>query len=31
MFEKCNDEWCKIKSGENFSGWIKTNNIWGTN
>ena len=27
--QKCNGEWCKIKS-ENFSGWIKTNNIWGT-
>ena len=27
--QKCNEEWCKIKS-ENFSGWIKTNNIWGT-
>ena len=27
--QKCNEEWCKIKS-ENFTGWIKTNNIWGT-
>ena len=27
--QKCNEEWCKIKS-ENFSGWIKINNIWGT-
>ena len=25
---KCNDEWCKIKSGD-FKGWIKVENDWG--
>ena len=25
---KCKKEWCKIKTGE-YSGWIKTENIWG--
>jgi SH3-like domain-containing protein len=26
---KCNGHWCKIKS-EDFKGWIKTDNIWGS-
>ena len=25
---KCNDEWCKIKTGK-FSGWAKKENFWG--
>ena len=28
ILQKCDGEWCKIKS-DNFKGWIKTNNIWG--
>ena len=27
--QKCIDGWCKIKS-DNFKGWIKTDNIWGS-
>ena len=30
ILEKCEKNWCKIKSGE-FKGWIKTENIWGLN
>ena len=30
IVEKCEQNWCKITSGE-FKGWIKTNNIWGLN
>tara|TARA_Y100000816_G_scaffold58585_1_gene38364 strand:+ start:615 stop:1073 length:459 start_codon:yes stop_codon:yes gene_type:complete len=26
---KCKDKWCKIKSDE-FKGWIKVDNIWGS-
>ena len=26
---KCKNKWCRIKS-ENFKGWIKTDNIWGS-
>ena len=29
VLQKCIEGWCKIKS-ENFEGWIKTNNIWGS-
>ncbi len=29
VLQKCDGIWCKVKS-ENFRGWIKTNNIWGT-
>ena len=29
VLQKCIDGWCKIKS-ENFKGWIKTDNIWGS-
>jgi len=28
IIQKCEKKWCKIKSN-NYSGWIKTNNIWG--
>ena len=28
IIEKCEQNWCKITSGE-FKGWIKTDNIWG--
>ena len=27
--QKCDEVWCKVKS-DNFKGWIKKNNIWGT-
>jgi len=29
ILQKCDGVWCKIKS-ENFKGWIKINNIWGS-
>ena len=29
VIQKCEGNWCKIKS-EEFKGWIKTNNIWGS-
>ena len=29
VLKKCDDEWCKVKS-ENFKGWIKNDNIWGS-
>ena len=29
IVKKCEKNWCKIKTGK-FSGWIKTNNIWGS-
>ena len=29
ILQKCDGEWCKIKSAE-FNGWIKINNVWGT-
>ena len=29
VLEKCEDIWCKVTS-ENFKGWIKTKNIWGS-
>ena len=28
LIKKCNDEWCKIISG-NFSGWVIKNSLWG--
>tara|TARA_Y100000996_G_C22273989_1_gene541162 strand:+ start:133 stop:579 length:447 start_codon:yes stop_codon:yes gene_type:complete len=28
VLKKCQKNWCKIKT-EEYSGWIKTNNIWG--
>ena len=30
ILEKCEQEWCEITSGE-FQGWVKTDNIWGSN
>ena len=30
ILEKCEQNWCKITSGE-YKGWIKTANIWGLN
>tara|TARA_B100001059_G_scaffold228509_1_gene259757 strand:- start:1109 stop:1552 length:444 start_codon:yes stop_codon:yes gene_type:complete len=29
ILQKCNKLWCKVKS-ENYKGWIRINNIWGT-
>ena len=29
VLQKCIGGWCKIKS-DNFKGWIKTDNIWGS-
>jgi len=29
ILQKCDGFWCKVKS-ENFKGWIKTDNIWGS-
>ncbi len=29
IVQKCNDDWCKVKS-QKFKGWIKINNIWGS-
>ena len=28
ILQKCDGEWCKIKSAK-FKGWIKTNDVWG--
>ena len=28
VVKKCENNWCKIKTGK-FNGWIKKNNIWG--
>jgi len=28
IVDKCQEEWCKIKS-DDYEGWIKTNDIWG--
>jgi SH3-like domain-containing protein len=29
LIQRCENNWCKIKT-ENFKGWIKTDNIWGS-
>jgi SH3-like domain-containing protein len=29
VIQKCEKNWCKIKT-DNFKGWIKTDNIWGS-
>ena len=29
IIKKCKINWCKVRT-ENYSGWIKTTNIWGT-
>ena len=28
IVDKCQEKWCKIKSGD-YEGWIKTKDIWG--
>ena len=30
LIQKCNNDWCKIKTG-NFKGWVKIENSWGLN
>ena len=29
VIEKCEKNWCKIKTGD-YSGWIKNDNVWGS-
>ncbi len=29
VIKKCLKDWCKVKTG-GYSGWVKTNNIWGS-
>ena len=29
VIKKCLNDWCNIKTGD-YSGWVKTNNIWGS-
>ena len=29
IIQKCDNDWCKIKTGK-FKGWIKNDNIWGS-
>tara|TARA_B100000795_G_scaffold236234_1_gene196276 strand:+ start:172 stop:621 length:450 start_codon:yes stop_codon:yes gene_type:complete len=29
IVKKCEDSWCKVTTGD-YSGWIKTKNIWGS-
>ena len=29
VLKNCENSWCKVKS-ENFTGWVKTNNVWGS-
>ena len=29
IYQKCENDWCKVKS-EKFKGWIKIDNIWGS-
>jgi SH3-like domain-containing protein len=29
IVDKCQEKWCKIKSND-YQGWIKTNDIWGS-
>ena len=28
LISKCNDEWCKIKTGK-YTGWVKKQSLWG--
>ena len=28
LIQNCNDDWCKVKTG-NFKGWVKIENSWG--
>ena len=30
LIQNCNDNWCKVKTG-NFKGWVKMENSWGMN
>ena len=30
IVQNCENEWCKIKS-KDYTGWVKTNDIWGLN
>ena len=30
LIQNCNNNWCKIKTG-NFKGWVKVENSWGLN
>ena len=30
LIQNCNENWCKVKTG-NFKGWIKIENTWGMN
>ena len=30
LIQNCNDDWCKVKTG-NFKGWVKIENSWGLN
>ena len=29
LLQKCDKEWCKVKT-EKFNGWIKTDSLWGS-
>ena len=29
LIKKCNNQWCRVKSGD-YLGWIITDNVWGT-
>tara|TARA_Y100001970_G_C14119581_1_gene795524 strand:+ start:92 stop:538 length:447 start_codon:yes stop_codon:yes gene_type:complete len=29
VIKKCKDKWCKVKT-ENYIGWLKTKNVWGS-
>jgi SH3-like domain-containing protein len=29
VIKKCDDSWCKITT-DNYSGWIKAKNVWGS-
>ena len=29
IVKNCEDEWCNVKT-ENFSGWVKKDNVWGS-
>ena len=29
IIKSCEDEWCNVKT-ENFSGWVKKDNVWGS-
>ena len=30
LIQNCNNDWCKVKTG-NFKGWVKIENSWGVN